>query len=208
MGRESAVEMEPDMLESGLQIQDKRDQLTRGLILFAAAVRQATNGESVSRELGFKVTESQADALRFLALNDSVTIGELSIGLGHTISGATKAVNRLEKLGWVERSHPDDDHRTVFVQLTATGRRLAQQLLDETEERLNRILGKLRPETLHLLGRVIEDFLQDSIDDKDIATKLCVACGFENGIRCCETDVNCVVAKTVQSIEPLKSFSS
>ncbi|MBZ0257081.1 MarR family transcriptional regulator, partial [bacterium] len=164
---------------SALSEQRTRDQLTRGLILFAASVRQATNGESLSKELAHRVTESQADALRFLALNESVTTGELAIGLGHTISGATKAVNRLEKNGWVERSHPPDDHRTVFVQLTSEGKKLADELLSQTEERLHRILTKLRPETLHLLGHVIEDFLTDSIDDKDVATKLCVACGFE-----------------------------
>lgn len=195
-------------LESALNEQRTRDQLTRGLILFAASVRQATNGESLSKELAHRVTESQADALRFLALNDSVTIGELSIGLGHTISGATKAVNRLEKNGWVKRSHDPEDHRTVYVLLTKDGKTLADQLLSQTEERLHRILTKLRPETLHLLGHVIEDFLTDSIDDKDVATKLCVACGFEGGIHCCESDVNCVVARTVQSIEVPESLST
>lgn len=190
-----------NVLEADRERVDVRDRLSRGLILFAAAVGQATNGESLSKNLPHRVTESQADALRFLALNQNVTMGELAVGLGHTISGATKAVNRLEKLGWVERTQDQDDHRTVYVHLSDDGHSLANLLLDETKRRLQRILTKLRPETLHMLDHVIEDFLQDSIDDKDIATKLCVACGFEGGINCCETDVNCVVAKTVQSID-------
>lgn len=198
----------PDSVNNTLSEQRTRDQLTRGLILFAASVRQATSGESLSKELAHRVTESQADALRFLALNDSVTIGELSVGLGHTISGATKAVNRLEKNGWVERLHEPADHRTVYVHLTDEGKTLADQLLSQTEERLHRILTKLRPETLHLLGHVIEDFLTDSIDDKEVATKLCVACGFEGGMHCCESDVNCVVARTVQSIEIPETLAS
>ncbi len=197
-----------DAVQPILSEQRTRDQLTRGLILFAASVRQATNGESLSKELSHRVTESQADALRFLALNDNVTIGELSIGLGHTISGATKAVNRLEKNGWVERQHDLDDHRTVYVHLTDEGKSLAEQLLSQTEERLYRILEKLRPETSQMLGRVIEDYLTDSIDDKEVATKLCVACGFEGGMNCCESDVNCVVARTVQSIDVPESLAS
>lgn len=176
-------------------------QLARALILFAASVRQATSGEALSKMIGEKVTDSQADALRFLALNENVSMSEIAVGLGHTISGATKAVNRLEKNGWVERSQCDDDHRTVFVRLTPVGKELADRLLAQTETRLESILNKLRPETAELLGRVIEDFLRDYIDDESIVKKLCVACGFERGLHCYETDVDCVVAKTIKTID-------
>lgn len=179
-------------------------QLSRRLILFAAAVRQATSGEVLSRKVGVKVTDAQADALRFLTLNDNTTIGEIAVGLGHTISGATKAVNRLESVGWVQRFNKGDDHRTVYVRLTEKGRKLADDLISETELRLNRILQRLRHETVERLDNILESFLTDFIDDGEIATKLCIACGFQGGIHCCESDVDCVVAKTVQQIEPEK----
>lgn len=181
-------------------------QLSRRLILFAAAVRQATSGEVFSSKIGEKVTDAQADALRFLILNDNTTVGEIAVGLGHTISGATKAVNRLESNGWVERFNKGDDHRTVYVRLTEKGKKLADELILETELRLRRILQRLRPETAERLDKILEAFLQDFIDDEAIAAKLCVACGYEGGIHCCETDVDCVVAKTVRQIEPMKSF--
>ncbi len=182
---------------------EQTHRLTRSFILFAAAVRQATSGEALSRLLGLKVTDAQADALRFLALNDHVTIGEISLGLGHTISGATKAVNRLEKNGWVKRAHGDNDHRSVYVELTEQGKQLADDLLSETESRMHRILWRLRPETVDRLERVLEEFLKDFIDDEQVASKLCMACGFEGGINCCETDVDCVVAKTVKTLEDM-----
>lgn len=178
--------------------------LSRRLILFAAAVRQATSGEVLSRKLGVKVTDAQADALRFLILNENTTIGEVAVGLGLTISGATKAVNRIEANVWVERFNKDDDHRTVYVRLTEKGRELAEHLISETELRINRILQRLRPETVQKLDGILESFLRDFIDDGEIATKLCIACGFKGGIHCCESDVDCVVAKTVQQIEPEK----
>ncbi len=176
-------------------------RLVRRFILFAAAIRQATGGEALSKQLGGKVTESQADAIRFLVLNDNVTIGEIAKGLGHTISGATKAVNRLEKNGWVERVHGGDDQRTVYVLLTEPGNVLGHKLLAETAMRMNRILKKLRPETIDRLDRILEEFLKDFIDDEQIAAKLCVACGFEGGIDCCESNVDCVVAKTIQTLD-------
>ena len=176
-------------------------RLSRLFILFAAAVRQATSGESLTKKLGMKVTDAQADALRFLALNDNVTIGEISLGLGHTISGATKAINRLEKNGWVMRFHGGADHREVYVRLTEVGKEMADALLKETEERMRRILWKLRSGTVERLEIVLEEFLRDYIDDENVANKLCVACGFERGINCCASDIDCVVAKTIRHLE-------
>ncbi len=192
---ESEVQPEPNQV---VPIEGHR--LSRRFILFAAAVRHATSGEALSKIIGVKVTDSQADSLRFLAMNDNVTIGEIATGLGHTISGATKAMNRLEKLGWIERV-AGADHRTVYVKLTEKGKQIAKQLLSETEERMNRILWKLRPETVEKLEDVLEEFLQDYIDDEQIANKLCVACGFEGGIHCSESDIQCVVAETVKKLD-------
>ena len=175
-----------------------RTQLARRFILFAAAVRQATSGEALSNKIGEKVTDAQADALRFLALNDNVTISEIAIGLGHTISGATKAINRLEKNGWVDRVVSGKDHREVYVCLTSIGVELAQKLLFETEQRMHRILSKLRPETVERMERILEEFLFDFIDNDEIASKLCVACGHEGGIHCRDSDIDCVVAKTIK----------
>ena len=192
-------------MEPNPAIKSKDNQnhdLTRRFILFAAAVRQVTCGDDIVATLEVKVTESQADALRFLVLNNDVTISELSIGLGHTISGATKAVNRLEKNGWVKRVSSGDDHRSVYVRLTEQGRDLAEKLLVETERRLSQLLGKLRPETYLRLNDLLEEFLCDFIDDEQVAKKLCMACGFEGGINCHSTDIDCVVAKTIQTLDP------
>ena len=196
------------MTSRGEDMSEQHHQLSRRLILFAAAVRQATSGEVLSRKLGIRITDSQADALRFLVLNNNASISQIAVGLGHTISGATKSVNRLEKNGWVERYSKSEDHRTVYAKLTVSGEQVAEELISETEIRLNRIIQRLRSETVERLDGILESFLTDFIDDGEIATKLCIACGFEGGIHCCESDIDCVVAKTVQQIEPLETTSS
>lgn len=179
---------------------DKLHETTKQFILFAAAIRQTASGESLSKKLGIAVTDAQADALRFLALNDKVTIGQISFGLGHTISGATKAVNRLEKQGWVYRQNGGIDHRAVYVHLTEEGRELTKILLSEAERRILKTLKKLRCETVERLNEVIELFLKDYIENDNTATRLCIACGFEGGIDCRKTDTDCVVAQTLKTV--------
>jgi DNA-binding MarR family transcriptional regulator len=173
---------------------------TRQFILFAAAIRYATSGETLSKKIGLKITDAQADALRFLALNDNVTIGQISVGLGHTISGATKSVNRLEKNGWVSRHNGGEDHRSVYVQLTEAGKAITKALLVETEERMQRILSNLRPDTVERMNQIIKVFLRDFIDSEHTASNLCVACGFEGGFDCVKTDTDCVVAQTIKDV--------
>src|SRR3954452_3106931 len=53
---------------------------------------------------------------------DEPTIGALAEALGMTQQGASKQVNDLEALGYVERLIDEDDHRVRYVRLTAAGR--------------------------------------------------------------------------------------
>lgn len=46
------------------------------------------------------------------------TIAEL---LGQSTAAATGVIDRLETLGWVKRSRPDDDRRRIYVTLTPEG---------------------------------------------------------------------------------------
>jgi len=101
----------------------------------------------------------------------------------------------------VSRVSSGDDHRTVYVRLTDSGKKLSCELFSETEERLCRILRRLQPDTLERLKAIMKAFLHDYIDNEEIASKLCVACGFEGGIHCCESDIDCVVAKAVKHID-------
>lgn len=183
---------------------EKRHKLSRRLILFAAAIRQSVNAESLAQKFNYKVTESQADALRFLALNNNATVSEISQGLGHTISGATKAINRLEQNGWINRTNSGKDMREVRVHLTHAGLEIAQNLLQEAENQLSNILNRLQNNTIEKLDATLEEFLCDFIENDEIAKKLCKACGFEGGIHCRDSDIDCIVARTVQQLDEEK----
>jgi DNA-binding MarR family transcriptional regulator len=48
--------------------------------------------------------------------------------MGHSTAAATGLVDRLEKLGYVERIHAADDRRKVMVQITDQGLELVQKI--------------------------------------------------------------------------------
>ena len=85
--------------------------------------------EAAERELG--ITLAQLSVLLLLAEAPERRMTMKAIGEAHACTPAviTGVVDRIEKAGYVERLHGTDDRRSVFVELTAKGRALADTAL-------------------------------------------------------------------------------
>ena len=85
----------------------------------------------LSRELNRgNVSYAQFFLLGYLASEQQLTMTDISRKMGHSTAAATGLVDRLEKLGYVQRVHAADDRRKVMVQITPKGQQLVQQLRD------------------------------------------------------------------------------
>jgi DNA-binding MarR family transcriptional regulator len=85
----------------------------------------------LSRELNRgNVSYAQFFLLGYLASEKQLTMTDISRKMGHSTAAATGLVDRLEKLGYVQRLHAADDRRKVMVQITGKGQQLVQQLRD------------------------------------------------------------------------------
>ena len=56
--------------------------------------------------------------------------------MGHSTAAATGLVDRLEKLGYMERTHAIDDRRKVLVRVTSKGLDLVSRLRDELQSQI------------------------------------------------------------------------
>ncbi len=61
---------------------------------------------------------------------NSVRVSDISTSMGVTQPSVTSAIARLEKLGYVAKSHDSEDGRAVCVALTQTGYRFADLYID------------------------------------------------------------------------------
>ena len=85
----------------------------------------------LSRELNRgNVSYAQFFLLGYLSSEQQLTMTDISRKVGHSTAAATGLVDRLEKLGYVQRLHAADDRRKVMVQITTKGIQLVQQLRD------------------------------------------------------------------------------
>jgi DNA-binding MarR family transcriptional regulator len=73
------------------------------------------------QKAGLKVTPAQLGLLFLLKGRDGRTMTELSRELSMDNSAITRAVDRLEKSGLVERNNSADDRREYRITITKTG---------------------------------------------------------------------------------------
>ena len=98
----------------------------------------------LSKELARgNVSFPQYCLLGFLAQQKHLTMTEIAQRIVHTTAAATGLVDRLEKLGHVQRVHAMDDRRKIFVEITATGSALVTEVRDDMVENILKIMTDL-----------------------------------------------------------------
>jgi DNA-binding MarR family transcriptional regulator len=75
-----------------------------------------------------------------LARQEVITMSGVASKMGHTTAAATGLVDRLEKLGYVSRSHDENDRRKVMVRITEKGSTLVTAIRQDMAEKICTIL--------------------------------------------------------------------
>ena len=92
---------------------------------------------NLSRELNREnISFAQFFLLSYLATSKELTMTDIARKMGHSTAAATGLVDRLEKLGYMERTHAIDDRRKVMVRITSKGIDLVSRLRDELQSQI------------------------------------------------------------------------
>ena len=87
---------------------------------------------NLSRELNKgNVSFAQFFLLGYMANESFLTMTDISRKMGHSTAAATGLVDRLEKLGYVQRLHASEDRRKVMVQITEKGVELVGRIRED-----------------------------------------------------------------------------
>jgi len=92
---------------------------------------------NLSRELNRdNISFAQFFLLSYLSTSPELTMTDIARKMGHSTAAATGLVDRLEKLGYMERTHAIDDRRKVLVRITSQGLQLVSRLRDELQSQV------------------------------------------------------------------------
>ena len=102
---------------------------------------------NLSKELNKgNVSFAQFFLLGYLAKEDYLTMTDIAKKMGHSTAAATGLVDRLEKLGYVQRLHASDDRRKVMVQITRKGIDLVDKMREDIVENLVEVMAEMDSE--------------------------------------------------------------
>jgi MarR family transcriptional regulator, organic hydroperoxide resistance regulator len=103
--------------------------------------------QEVSKKFG--ITGPQLWALKTIAANGSLSLGDLSQKMYLHPSTISGVVDRLEKKKYVQRDRAKEDRRVVQVRLTALGKNLARKAPNPIQGKMVYGLGKLKKDQLN-----------------------------------------------------------
>lgn len=110
------------------------------------------------------IYEGQEYLLRLLWKEDGLTQAELTRRLGVEAASVSKALDRIEKAGFITRSPSPDDARTNLVRLTPLGRSLEEPVNQAWNEVEAQLLAHITTEERLLLRRLILQ-MRDNLTD-------------------------------------------
>ena len=98
------------------------------------------------------------------------TMGELSTELGVPLSTATRIVDGLVNVNFIERINDANDRRVVRVQMTKVGREIYQNAMDFNKQRISHMLYKFTPEEqtqlLYLMNKLFDSLTAETETEK------------------------------------------
>ena len=131
-----------------------RPEVARILDLMDETIRTARTGRPTSGWMDLDLTLGQIRFLHVLNRAGSMSIGHVAEQLGVTLTTASQFVSRLERHGYVQRVHGDEDRRVVECRLTERGIGVTVAMRGMQREAFASLLGNLKPRELLVLERI------------------------------------------------------
>lgn len=93
-----------------------------------------------------KISFPQFFLMAYLSSEDYLTMSDIAKKMGHSTAAATGLVDRLAKLGYVERVHASEDRRKIMVRITGKGTDLVALMRGEIASSLAETMAEMDEE--------------------------------------------------------------
>ena len=135
---ESRTGPEVEVVHPGrAQAETSSESLLRSVSSFSRALREAAHG--LTRDLG--CSRGALSIVRILEAHGTVQVGDIAHLMRVDLSVASRQVSQLVDEGLVERAVDGDDRRVRTIRLSPAGRRLALDVREQLERRVDLLFG-------------------------------------------------------------------
>ncbi|MCG8398525.1 MarR family transcriptional regulator [Bacillus atrophaeus] len=111
-------------------------------VLYMKVLTAAGLGD-VSEWMKLDMSMPQMKVLMLLNNHETLKVSDIAEKMGASLSNTTGLLDRLEKSGFIKRSHSETDRRSVVIQLTEDAKSIFRGLYEKGHTKLKRSLEKL-----------------------------------------------------------------
>lgn len=152
--------------------------------ILALAVQETVESKLQAELAGDRLSPSQWKLLEIFATTEVGNVTEVAAYQGVSTAAASKAVDRLVRLGLLERAEDHEDRRHIRLSLTSEGRGLASAYLQRLDVRLSELFAGLSAEELLRLSEQLDQLTTGVLRAASNVTQICVQCGLNRRERC------------------------
>ena len=101
-----------------------------------------------------------------------LNMSDLSTAVGVDNAYATRAVEKLSALGYVNKVQDEQDRRAYRISLTASGRQIAERVIETMKQWVEIITAGVSLEDIVTVNRVFDQFYQNALKSMENRRKL------------------------------------
>jgi DNA-binding MarR family transcriptional regulator len=132
--------------------------------LSAANVMMRVAARSVS-EVEDQVTTPQLRVLMMIAASGPQNLGAVAVELGVHPSNATRTCEKLVRAGMIVRKDDPSDRRFISVDLTQSGSKLVNHVLDQRRRQMAEVLANMSDDEQVSVAEAFEAFAKAAGDE-------------------------------------------
>jgi DNA-binding MarR family transcriptional regulator len=100
-----------------------------------------------------------------------LNMSDLSAAVGVDNAYATRAVEKLSTLGYVNKVQDEQDRRAYHISLTDAGRHIAERVVETMRQWVEIITAGVSPQDIATVGRVFEQFHRNALETMENRSK-------------------------------------
>ncbi len=164
-------------------------RLLRCSHIFSSAVREILESRYLAEVSARSLSIPQFHLLKLIGLNGHHQVGEVAGFLGVSAPAASKNIDRLCRLGLVERGSCDEDRRATLLSASAKGRDLIRRYEQLKKQRLALVLAKFEAAEIDRFSDLLERFSVLLFEQEKGEGGFCLRCAAYCEVGCPIGDV-------------------
>jgi len=161
---------------SGVSPGDQFYRFLRYGHVLRSLLREFLEEDFLGQVCAHHLTRSQFCFLKLIAANSELQVGELARSIGVSAAAASKNLDRLERLGLVNREASSVDRRAILLSASSEGRRLVGTYERHKAAQLTPVIDALGPEKTQQLCDLLEEVCSGMLARVENPRETCLRC--------------------------------